>query len=98
MYKYYLILIVHWQKIAAGNALMLWLNTAFMCLRFHRKYVGCVPHIESIHVSWLIYQKEASLPCEVSFLNTPQRSKWTLDADWLFFFFTNGGTSIDINT
>ncbi len=30
-------------------------------------------------------RREASLPCEVSFLNTPQRWKWTLDADWLFF-------------
>ncbi len=32
-------------------------------------------------------RREASLPFEVSFLNTPQRWKWTLDADWLFFFF-----------
>ncbi len=32
-------------------------------------------------------RREASLPCEVSFLNTPQRWKWTLDADWLFFFY-----------
>jgi len=36
-------------------------------------------------------RREARLLCKVSFLNTPQRWKWILDADWLMFF-TNWGT------